>query len=223
MRVAGSGLRATAQLLGQPEVLGQSPLMPVRVDEGVVLGTVGDLLAERQKARRVRAMAGITGHRSGSDTDLMHAEFQAQKAVSAHSSDTLGYLANLSTTGHNSKIRKQARKFLGMRGHGCPPGEKMTFGQCQKVGAHPNQEGVGMSIRKLLDEMAEATRAKKSKGDFVFQAERRWPIKPKKYAIAAIQYMVMGRGDSADYPAVKRAIKAAYGDDAEVLERLKKV
>lgn len=91
-------------------------------------------LVERQKARRVKAMAG-TGHRSGSDTDLIRAEFAAQKGVSKNSSEVLAYLANLSTTGNNTKLRKQARKFLGMRGHGCPEGEKMTFGKCQKVGA----------------------------------------------------------------------------------------
>jgi hypothetical protein len=90
-------------------------------------------LVERQKARRVKAMAG-TGHRSGSDTDLIRAEFAAQKGVSAHSSEVLSYLANLPTVARNPKLRKQARKFLGMRGHGCPPGEHMTFGKCQKVG-----------------------------------------------------------------------------------------
>jgi len=91
-------------------------------------------LVERQKARRVRALAGVTSHRSGSDTDLIKAEFAAQKGVSKHSSEVLAYLANLSTTGHNVKVRKQARKFMGMRGHGCPEGEHMTFGKCQKVG-----------------------------------------------------------------------------------------
>jgi hypothetical protein len=87
---------------------------------------------------------------------------------------------------------------------------------------HGVREEAMRTIRELV-EMAEATRARKTKRDFVFPDERRWPIKPKKYAIAAIQYMVMGRGDSADYPAVKKAIKAAYGDDAEVLGRLAKV
>lgn len=77
-------------------------------------------------------------------------------------------------------------------------------------------------VKDLIAEMAEATRARKSKGDFVFPEDRRWPIKPKKYAIAAIQYMVMGRGDSKDYPAVKKAIKAEYGDDSGVMDRLKK-
>jgi hypothetical protein len=207
------------------EVSPRSPMLLWRAPrdlhgEGVTPRTVGDLLAERQKARRVKAMAGV-GHRSGSDTDLMHAEFAAQKAVSKHSSDTLGYLANLKTVGHNSKLRKQARKFLGMRGHGCPPGEKMTFGQCRKVGAHPNQEGIVRSIRQLLDEMAETTRAKLPRSAFVFPEERRWPIRPKKYAIYSIQYMVMGRGDSADYPAVKKAIRAEYGDDDEVMGKLK--
>lgn len=91
-------------------------------------------LVERQKARRVKAMAGV-GHRSGTDTDLIRSEFAAQKGVSKHSSEVLAYLANLSTTGHNVKVRKQARKFLGMRGHGCPEGEHMTFGKCQKVGS----------------------------------------------------------------------------------------
>jgi len=90
-------------------------------------------LVERQKARRVKAMAGVA-HRSGTDTDLMHAEFAAQKGVSKHSSEVLSYLANLPTTGRNPKLRKQARKFMGMRGHGCPEGEHMTFGKCQKVG-----------------------------------------------------------------------------------------
>lgn len=85
------------------------------------------------------------------------------------------------------------------------------------------QEQVSVrSMIEALEEMSDAVRAKMPKQDFVFPAEKRWPIKPRKYAIAAIQYMVMGRGDSADYPAVKKAIKAAYADDAEVLDRLQK-
>jgi hypothetical protein len=79
------------------------------------------------------------------------------------------------------------------------------------------------TVRALLDEMAETTRARLPKENFVFPAEKRWPIKPRKYAIYSIQYMVMGRGDSADYPAVKKAIRAAYGDDEEILGRLAKL
>ena len=107
------------------------------------------LLDERQKARRVRAMAGVTGHRSGSDTDKIKSEFAGQKATSGHSSEVLGYLANLPTTGHNPKLRKQARKFLGMRGHGCKPGEHMTFGVCRKVGEDRE------TVRGILERLAE--------------------------------------------------------------------
>jgi hypothetical protein len=81
-------------------------------------------LVERQKARRVKAMAG-TGHRSGSDTDLIHAEFSAQRGVRQHSPEVLAYLANLPTTGRNVKLRKVARKVMAMRAPerpACPPG-----------------------------------------------------------------------------------------------------
>ena len=77
------------------------------------------------------------------------------------------------------------------------------------------------TVRDILTEMAESTRAKLPLSAFVFPDERRWPIKPKKYAIYSIQYMVMGRGDSADYAKVKKAIKAEYGDDEEVMGKLK--
>lgn len=83
-------------------------------------------------------------------------------------------------------------------------------------------EDVARPVRAILDEMAEGTRARLPKGNFVFPADKRWPIKPRKYAIYSIQYMIMGRGDRADYPAVRKAIEAAYGDDAEVMGKLAK-
>ena len=79
------------------------------------------------------------------------------------------------------------------------------------------------TVREILAEMSDEARDKLPKKDFVFPEKKRWPFKPKKYAIYSIQYMIMGRGRREDYPAVKKAIKAAYSDDAEIQERLKKV
>jgi hypothetical protein len=85
-----------------------------------------------------------------------------------------------------------------------------------------------MKVKELMGaawvtEMSDAARAKLPAKSFVFPTDKRWPIAPREHAIAAIQYMVMGRGDSADYPAVKRALRAMYADDAEIMGRLKKV
>jgi len=110
-------------------------------------------LVERQKARRVRALAGVAGHKTGTDTDKIKSEFAAQKVISKHSTEVLAYFANLPTTGHNVKARKQARKFMGMRGHGCPEGEHMTFGKCQKVGTHEENE---MQMQKLIQKIEES-------------------------------------------------------------------
>lgn len=55
---------------------------------------------------------------------------------------------------------------------------------------------------------------------FVFPADRRWPIQTAKQARAAVQYMIMDRGDPADYQAVIRAIKAKYGDEADLMALL---
>ena len=55
-----------------------------------------------------------------------------------------------------------------------------------------------MRVRDLMAEMSDVVRAKIPKGNFVFPEEKRWPIKPRKYAVAALQYMVMGRGTAAD-------------------------
>ena len=130
-------------------------------------------LVERQKARRVRALSGVEGHRTGTDTDKIKSEFAAQKVISKHSTEVLAYFANLPTTGHNVKARKQARKFMGMRGHGCPEGEHMTFGKCQKVGT--NEEG-GMRnlIRRIEEAMDPGSAGNGSLGET--REKKVWPV-----------------------------------------------
>lgn len=50
-----------------------------------------------------------------------------------------------------------------------------------------------------------------------------WPIGDKKHAKTAISYMAAGRGKASDYPAIKKAIKAKWGKDKDIMASLKKL
>jgi len=60
---------------------------------------------------------------------------------------------------------------------------------------------------------AEGFRAYQASGrtGFVFPKRKAWPIGNKKHAIKALNYMKGGFGDSAEYPKIRKAIKAKYG------------
>lgn len=51
----------------------------------------------------------------------------------------------------------------------------------------------------------------------------RWPIGDKKHGKLALTYILAGRGESEDWPAVYKAVMAKYGDDPEFQELIGKV
>jgi|GEM_PF-6862461 len=48
-----------------------------------------------------------------------------------------------------------------------------------------------------------------------------WPIGDKKHAKIAISYMAAGRGKASDYPEIKKAIRAKWGKDKEIMASLR--
>jgi hypothetical protein len=66
-------------------------------------------------------------------------------------------------------------------------------------------------------EMTDKERADLPDSAFVFPDRRAWPIHDEEHAKIALAFIAQGKGDAADYPAIRKAIKAKYPDLVEAV------
>ena len=79
-------------------------------------------------------------------------------------------------------------------------------------------------MRRLLERLTDAQRDKIPPSGFVFPDADgeggRWPIQNARQAMIAITFMKAGRGDSKEYPAIKKAIAKKYKSNRKVMDAL---
>jgi hypothetical protein len=68
-------------------------------------------------------------------------------------------------------------------------------------------------LRRLLEKaLSAADREALPASDFVFPDRKAWPINDLAHAKIALAYMKQGKGDPAEYPAIRKAIQKKYPD-----------
>jgi len=81
------------------------------------------------------------------------------------------------------------------------------------------RESIRASIRSLKTEMAASERDALPASAFVFPDRRAWPIHDRKHGQIALAFIAQGKGDAADYPAVRAAVAKKYPDLVEGVGR----
>jgi len=76
-------------------------------------------------------------------------------------------------------------------------------------------QSIRSSVQRFCEEMSQADRDKLPKSAFIFPDRRAWPIHDEAHAKTALAFMAQGKGDSADYPTIKAAIKKRYPNLSE--------